>query len=604
MEKDTGIPIKRQATSPKESHDRKSKPLLLEYFPALTQYPFNAEKVMDLVLQMAVQGRLTKKWREVNPDVEPASVLLEKIKEQKVRLIAEKKIRKENPLIEIVQGIIPFDIPRNWEWVRLGTIGNIFNGNSISAAIKADKYEGLNEGYPFVATKDVGYGFENIDEENGIRIPFDQSKFKVARKGTVLICSEGGSSGKKMGICTQDICFGNKLYAIEQYGAVEPTFIMGFYYTSIFYKLFSERMTGLIGGISISKFKDIPFPLPPLEEQKEIVRIVGQLKEEIDALNRLAKERLEKKHQFVVSSLHHLTESEDSQHWYLLKDHFSNTLDELENIKKLRETILQLAVRGKLTKKWRESNPDTEPASILLQQIQEEKERLIEKKKIKKEKPLTPISEGEIPYEVPEGWEWVRMVSVVKNMSYGTSEKTNDNPNNVPVFRMGNITTEGELLFDNFKYLSPSSESLPKLYVSHYDLIFNRTNSYDLVGKSAVFEGDDNSYTLASYLIKVSLFLDYVNPFYCNNYIISKVCRVTQIEPEITAQTNQANFSGSKLKNILFPLPPFAEQKAIVQQVDYLLSLCDTLESHIKTRNETAEQLMEVVVGEVLEGAV
>lgn len=265
----------------------------------------------------------------------------------------------------------------------------------------------------------------------------------------------------------------------------------------------------------------------------------------------------------------------------------------------LRQAILTEAVQGKLTAQWRKENPNQEPASELLKRIAAEKAWLIKEKKISKEKPLPPIKAEEVPYEVPEGWVWCRLGEVIRFMAYGTSQKTDDNSNNVPVLRMGNITTNGNLIYSNLKYINPDHKDLPKLYLEDGDIVFNRTNSFELVGKSGVFNQGGNQYTLASYLIKVTLFTKYVDSHYVNNYIISPICRQTQIEPNITAQTNQANFSGSKLKEVLFPICPLLEQRAIVQKINTLMAYCNELEQQVQQSKADLDLLMQAVLGEV-----
>ncbi len=271
-----------------------------------------------------------------------------------------------------------------------------------------------------------------------------------------------------------------------------------------------------------------------------------------------------------------------------------------EALSKLRQSILQDAVQGKLTKEWRKENPNVEPASELLKRIKTEKEKLIEEKIIKKEKPLPKINKDEIPFEIPEKWKWCRLVELVKFMAYGTSQKTNDKSKGVPVLRMGNITSAGNLEFSNLKYISSEHKDLPKLYLENGDLVFNRTNSYELVGKSAVYNEGENKFTLASYLIKVSLLINFINSEYINNYIISPPCRKTQIEPQITSLTNQANFSGSKLKAILIPLPSKNEQDLIVKKIKQLNKNCDNLELEIKSSKTNAEKLMQSVLVELM----
>ena len=163
---------------------------LLEHFKELSLYPKNAEELKGLILQLAVQGKLTANWRQNNPHVEPATVLLKKIEVEKNQLIKEKKIKKNKKLDDIQESEKYFTLPHTWSWERLENIGNIFNGNSVNKSIKEAKYTGIETGYPYIATKDVGYSFDKVDHNNGVRIPFDEPKFKVARRGTVLICSE------------------------------------------------------------------------------------------------------------------------------------------------------------------------------------------------------------------------------------------------------------------------------------------------------------------------------------------------------------------------------------------------------------------------------
>ncbi len=169
----------------------------------------------------------------------------------------------------------------NWQIKKLGEIGTIFNGNSINEKIKKEKYLGLREGLPFIATKDVDFETHIINYENGVKIPFIEKSFKIAHKNSILICSEGGSAGKKIAFNEKDICFGNKLFAIETNGHTDPKFVYYWYLTPVFFNSFKHQMNGIIGGVSISNFKNIEIPIPPLSEQKRIIKILDEVFDKI-----------------------------------------------------------------------------------------------------------------------------------------------------------------------------------------------------------------------------------------------------------------------------------------------------------------------------------
>lgn len=292
------------------------------------------------------------------------------------------------------------------------------------------------------------------------------------------------------------------------------------------------------------------------------------------------------------------------------QDEFISLVDRIENlglsseityqldlVKQLRQAFLREAMQGKLTVDWRTSHPElvsgSHSASQLLSNIKAEKA-----KSDKKGKALPPIKEDEIPFEIPESWIWCRLGEIVIDQAYGTSSKA-EMSGEIPVLRMGNITTDGKVLYSNLKYASASIKDLPGLYLKSGDLIFNRTNSYELVGKCAVFENDE-PYTFASYLIRLR-FNENASPRFFANYINSTLCREKQLEPHIIQQNGQANFNGTKLSNIIAPLPPLPEQLLIVAKLDELMQYCDQLEESIKTSQRQNEMLLQQVLREALE---
>jgi type I restriction enzyme S subunit len=165
---------------------------------------------------------------------------------------------------------------QGWEIKSLSEIGKVYNGNSINEKVKKDNYTDLEDGFPFIATKDISYESE-IDYDNGIKIPFEEkSSFKTAPKNTVLICAEGGSAGRKIGFTNQEVCFGNKLFALAVNKNVESRYVYYYYFSSTFQNHFASELAGIIGGVSMNKFKDIEIPLPPYTEQQRIVAILDE----------------------------------------------------------------------------------------------------------------------------------------------------------------------------------------------------------------------------------------------------------------------------------------------------------------------------------------
>lgn len=193
---------------------------------------YGIKKLRELILELAVHGKLVPQ----DPNDEPVITLIKRIKDEKDASIKEKKIKKTSILAGVTKDQIPYELPKGWEWIKLSETGNIFSGNSINSNVKEDMYTGIESGLPFVATKDVGYGWEEIDYENGVKIPVGEPKFLVARAQSVLICAEGGSAGKKCGVTNQDICFGNKLFANTLYGSIPSKYILANYLSPSFIK--------------------------------------------------------------------------------------------------------------------------------------------------------------------------------------------------------------------------------------------------------------------------------------------------------------------------------------------------------------------------------
>ena len=556
------------------------------------QTAYGIKKLRELILELAVRGKLVPQ----EPNDEPASVLLEKIAEEKARLIKEGKIKQQKPLPEITNEEKPFDLPSGWQWARLGNIGNIFNGNSISASVKETKYTNINKGLPFIATKDVGYGREELNYTNGVSIPEDEPNFRVARKGAVLICAEGGSAGKKCGITNQNICFGNKLFATELHGDIESNYILANYLSPIFYEQFSKKVTGIIGGISTVNFCQLIVPFPPLAEQQRVVAKVGELMDLCDQLEQQQTDSYAA-HQTLVETLlgtlfHSADQNEFVAAWRRIADHFDTLFTTAHSIEQLKQTILQLAVMGKLVPQ----EPNDEPASILLKKIAEEKARLIKEGKIKNEKLLSENGQAEMPFELPESWEWVKFDNIVDITSGITKGRklTGRKVLSIPYLRVANVQ-RGFLALEEIKHIDILEEELEKFRIIERDLLITEGGDWDKVGRTAIWRGELPLVAHQNHVFKARLLLAEQNEIWLEMYLNSIIAR-DYFAGSSKQTTNLASINKTQLRGCLVAIPPIEEQHRIVAKVDELMALCDALKARINQAQTTQIHLADTIV--------
>jgi len=230
----------------------------------------------------------------------------------------------------------------------------------------------------------------------------------------------------------------------------------------------------------------------------------------------------------------------------------------------LKKSILQAAIQGKLT----EQISTDGDAIDLLNQIRAEKSKLIAEGKIKSEKILPPIQPDEIPFDIPKNWQWVRLGEILKFVQYGTAKKSKKN-GVIPVLRMGNLRN-GKIDFKNLVYTSDEND-IKNYNLQPEDILFNRTNSVELVGKTAIYNGERNA-IFAGYLIRLQT-------IFTNNYFLNFLMQSTYYKNFCylvqTRGVSQSNINAEKLKKFLVPLPPLAEQERIVERLEELLPLCE-----------------------------
>ena len=238
------------------------------------------DKLKKSILQYAMQGKLV----DQDPNDESVEVLLEKIRAEKQKLFDEGKIKKKDLEISIVsQGddnSYYEQLPRNWMFSTLDSVSNLYTGNSINATEKKKYFSGV-DGINYIATKDVNFD-NTINYDNGIRIPDNYlSKFKISYFNSVLLCLEGGSAGRKIGLLEQDVCFGNKLCSLSFYYG-ENKWLYYFLQSPQFLGDFQESKSGIIGGVSIKNLGNIPIPILPINEQNRITQKVEKLFEKVN----------------------------------------------------------------------------------------------------------------------------------------------------------------------------------------------------------------------------------------------------------------------------------------------------------------------------------
>ena len=227
-------------------------------------------RLKSSLLQAAVQGKLTEQL----PTDGDARDLLKKIRAEKDKLLAEKKIKADKPLPLIIDDEIPFDLPDNWCWCRLGKVCDMSTGNSIAESEKKARYLELVEGLSYIGTKDISFD-NQIDYDNGVRIPFE-SNFRRAKKNSVLMCIEGGSAGRKIAMTNREVCFGNKLCNFYS-DKVSNEYIYYYLQSPTFLKSFRDNVTGMIGGVSLKRLNAMLLPIPPSAEQEKIVEKLNEL---------------------------------------------------------------------------------------------------------------------------------------------------------------------------------------------------------------------------------------------------------------------------------------------------------------------------------------
>ena len=452
---------------------------------------------------------------------------------------------------------IPFEIPESWEWCRLSFANDMYTGNSINESEKKAKYTGLSEGRYYIGTKDVEFN-HTIVYDNGVKIPFDAVKFRIAPCSSILMCIEGGSAGRKIAFTDYEVCFGNKLCCFVSWG-LDYMFLYYYLQSPIFQSAFKENTTGIIGGVSVNTLKSMLLPVPPIDEQKRIVERLTQL---VPVLDEYGKAETQ------LTAL-------------------NTTFPE-----SLKKSILQEAVQGKLVPQ----NPDDEPASVLLERIRAEKQVLIKAGKIKKDKHESvivtrdkipyEIIDGkerciadEVPFEIPESWCWCRLGSI--SWYFDAGKSPNCIKQSVTGDEYGVITTTSIQIgfFDEKqnKVLPPNFEVNEDMKVNKGDILITRAGPMNRTGIACVVKNIHFNLILSDKTIRINMSDELFDKDYIVTVLNSPNIREQIIGLMSGMDKQQVNISQDKYKTVFIPLPPLAEQKRIVAKIEELMQYCDKL---------------------------
>lgn len=476
------------------------------------------------IISFAIRGKLTHQDKYVR-SVESA---VSEIKILRTKLIKEKKAKISK--VSEIQNEIPFDIPNSWKWIALGDMCIMLSRG------KSPKYSEV-EKYPVFAQK--------CNQPNGLALDkarfLDKStlnkwpEYFHLQNGDVVINSTGIGTVGRIGFYSDKSLNQKYPFMLPDSHVTVVRVGKGIIPKYIYYALRSKELQTLIEDqlkgstnqkeLYIDSVYSLPIPMPPTEEQKDIVNLIDSIASQLDSID-------------------------------ALQSHYA------DNISALNKKILELAVQGKLVPQ----DPSDEPASVLLEKIAAEKQKLIQEGKIKKQKKLPAIAEDEIPFEIPESWKWVRMkqvASIITDGEHSTPKRIKDfdgyyllSARNV---RDGYIQLDDVDYVDKDEYLRLAKRCNPK----KGDVLISCSGS---VGRCTVVE-DNNNYVMVRSAAVIS-------PIFCNPrylmYAVQSECVQKQIN-SLKKQTAQANLFLGAISELIIPIPPIEEQNEIVEQLDILL---------------------------------
>lgn len=486
----------------------------------------NAQQLKNSILQEAIEGRLVPQ----DPNDEPASVLLDKIRKEKARLVKEGKIKKKDlEEFPVYDNDIPFDIPKGWEWVKLGTITTVLGGKRIPAGRKLSV---VNTGHIYIRVSDMKDG--TVSKDNLQYVPEDIfptiSRYIINKEDVYITVA--GTIGK-IGRIPSDLDGANLTENADRlvFSHIDQEWLIKCLQSNVVQTQITD-VTTKVGQpkLAILRIQNLLIPLPPLAEQKRIVAKIEELLPKIEEYGK-AQEALDK-------------------------------LNE-ELPERLKKSILQEAIEGRLVPQ----DPNDEPASALLDKIRKEKVKLVKDGKLKK-KDLeeTPISEDEIPFKIPDSWEWCRFGDIVKTFTGKTPERGNADywgDEDYPWVSISDMK-QGETI--TFTKERISSKAAEKCFSNQISPKGSLIMSFKLTVGRTSFLGIDAFHNEA--IITIRTMCDPNN--YLRNYF-SHILPIITTWGDSKDAIKGKTLNSKSIYNLLVPLPPYNEQKRIVAKIEQLM---------------------------------
>jgi type I restriction enzyme S subunit len=558
--------------------------LLERHFDIALETPDGIKKLRELILTLAMQGKLVMQ----DPKEQPASELLKEIDAEKRKLPKNIKFKRTDVKSIKIKAGCPYNIPENWQWMTIDKICYDWGQK------KPD------EKFIYI---DVG----SIDNSKGV-ISAEVQQLepqeapsrarKMVKKGTIIYSTVRpyllniAIIGKEY---EYETIASTAFAIIHTFSSVLNTFVYHYLHSRNFIDYVEKQMKGVAyPAISDACFFNGLIPLPPFDEQKRIVAKIDQLMALCDKLEKERNERKQKRltiHTAAMNNMLSSTEKESfNKAWSFITKHFNELYSVPENVADLKKAILQLAVMGKLVPQ----DPKDQPASELLKEIDAEKKRLIKEGMIKKQEPLPPIKPEEIPYEVPKGWEWCRLIELVDVGTGSTPATTNSAYYNGTIPWYTSSSTNKWIADEPEKYITEKAikETNCKIFPSGSLIIalYGQGKTRGQISELLVAGATNQAIAAMIFYEKSNEIKTYIKYFFCKIYDEIRLLAEGAAQP---------NLNVGKIKNTLVPLPPLREQIRIVAKIDQLMKLCDSLDEHIKDSTEKKTAILNAVMAGV-----